>query len=527
MVEILYKTDVGYAQAAMIGFENGLVMSCNKCVGADFGSSFFQQHATVVVKIGPYDVAIDREREPKLWLEALPIALCDGDVIAKDVLTTTDVHQDSPVGVLPTIDPFRKPKKPGKKKTYDPPATLVSAAKRAHANGSTDVVTETIAKGESLSLDIVCAIDEAITKNEQPDSWSWADTYAGVWTAKILRKLDKHFDGDVTVAKAGNGVMLALWPPQAIQEALSVEGGEAPEDIHITLGYFGKLADVPFEDLKKIEDITAAYCAKIAPFEVVFDGYGRFDATEHSDGLDVIYAVVRSDELLAFRDGLVNALGQAGIAPKNNFNGYTPHATITYVPAGTEEPDADDGTEDNELRFGVTSVGLSVGSAVKQYRLEGINDASDASGLYEIEGDIIKVDGEQQIAFGWFSVVTVEGRSVVDTQGDIIVPEMLEACAYNFVLDARTGGEMHEQTGDGVVRGIGRLVESVVFTEEKVQAMVASLRKQGILATIDLKCIAWWGGFKIDDPVTWAGVKSGRLKAWSIGGSGKRAAIAA
>jgi len=86
---------------------------------------------------------------------------------------------------------------------------------------------------------------------------------------------------------------------------------------------------------------------------------------------------------------------------------------------------------------------------------------------------------------------------------------------------------MHEQTGDGVVRGIGRLVESVVFTEEKVQAMVASLRKQGILATIDLKCIAWWGGFKIDDPVTWAGVKSGRLKAWSIGGSGKRAAIAA
>ena len=126
MIEILYKTDVGYAQAGMIEFEDGLAMKCNECVGVGFGSSFFQQHATVVVKIGPYDVAIDREREPKLWLEALPIALADGDIIAKDVLTTTDVHQDSPVGVLPTLNPFQKPKKKPKK-TYDPPATLIAA----------------------------------------------------------------------------------------------------------------------------------------------------------------------------------------------------------------------------------------------------------------------------------------------------------------------------------------------------------------------------------------------------------------
>lgn len=44
-------------------------------------------------------------------------------------------------------------------------------------------------------------------------------------------------------------------------------------------------------------------------------------------------------------------------------------------------------------------------------------------------------------------------------------PEELENAAYEFVLLYREGGEMHERDGAAV------LIESVVFTEEKMQAM--------------------------------------------------------
>jgi hypothetical protein len=144
---------------------------------------------------------------------------------------------------------------------------------------------------------------------------------------------------------------------------------------------------------------------------------------------------------------------------------------------------------------------------------------------FEIEGTIVKVDQQEHLVFGWFSIVEVNGRPIEDTQGDMITPATIEASAYDFVLNARTGGEMHEPGADGEIRGVGRLVESCVFTTDKVNAMVESLRKQGIEATIDLRCIPWWGGMKIDDPDTWAQIVTGDLRAWSIGGKGKRAAI--
>jgi len=151
--------------------------------------------------------------------------------------------------------------------------------------------------------------------------------------------------------------------------------------------------------------------------------------------------------------------------------------------------------------------------------------AAAGKGSFEIIGTIEKIDAEKQMIFGWFSIVSVGGKPVVDTQNDTITAETIEDAAYDFVLHARTAGEMHGDGADGEIRGVGRLVESCVFTPQKVQAMVGSLKKQGIDATIVLNCIPWWGGMKIDDTKTWDKVKAGELKAWSIGGKDKRAAV--
>ena len=105
----------------------------------------------------------------------------------------------------------------------------------------------------------------------------------------------------------------------------------------------------------------------------------------------------------------------------------------------------------------------------------------------QLVGNITKLDPQKQLCFGWFSIVEIDGQEIEDTQGDVLSAADLESSAYNFVLFQRTATDMHNKDAAGEPIGIGRLVESCVFTTEKQQAMVASLRAQNIPAEMDLK----------------------------------------
>ncbi len=121
---------------------------------------------------------------------------------------------------------------------------------------------------------------------------------------------------------------------------------------------------------------------------------------------------------------------------------------------------------------------------------------------------IMKSDDEKMLAFGWASVsMRVDGKLIEDWQNDIVEPEDLENAAYEFVLLYREGGEMHERGGAAV------LIESVVFTEEKMRAM-------GIPAgTLP---VGWWIGFKVTDEEVWQKVKDGTYQMFSIEGEAER-----
>ena len=122
---------------------------------------------------------------------------------------------------------------------------------------------------------------------------------------------------------------------------------------------------------------------------------------------------------------------------------------------------------------------------------------------------IVKADADQNMVFGWASVVeNADGTPVVDSQGDVLMPDELEKAAYKFVLEVRKAGEMHR-----TVEGVGQLVESVAFTKEKYAAMEIPPGK-----------IGWWVGFKIA-PDVFAKVKSGEYGGFSIGGRGLRKEI--
>lgn len=127
----------------------------------------------------------------------------------------------------------------------------------------------------------------------------------------------------------------------------------------------------------------------------------------------------------------------------------------------------------------------------------------------QITGKVAKVDRDKFLVFGWASVaVDAEGKAVVDSQGDIIDIADLEKAAYNFVLSDGYGSEMH--TG----KYVARLVESIVFTDEKIAAL-------GLEGTIQR---GWWCGFKIHDAEVWQKVQMGEYTMFSIGGRATREA---
>lgn len=128
-----------------------------------------------------------------------------------------------------------------------------------------------------------------------------------------------------------------------------------------------------------------------------------------------------------------------------------------------------------------------------------------------IEIDIYKSKSDDHLVFGWANVsVDKDGQVPLDWQGDITAPEILEKAAYNFVLKHRTTGEMHQ--GDSV----GYMVESVMFTKQKMQAMGIP---EGVVPE------GWWIGFYVPDDEVVAKIKNGTYNMFSIQGKAKKVTL--
>jgi len=130
---------------------------------------------------------------------------------------------------------------------------------------------------------------------------------------------------------------------------------------------------------------------------------------------------------------------------------------------------------------------------------------------------ILKIDDSEKLVFGFANVsIAKGGKLITDLQNDQITPNELEKGAYEYVLTAREADEMHE---GGVV---GHLVESMVFTTEKLAALATDpatgkVDEEGLAIMKRLIPPRWWVGFKLDTPA-FAKVKSGEYTMFSIAG---------
>lgn len=124
------------------------------------------------------------------------------------------------------------------------------------------------------------------------------------------------------------------------------------------------------------------------------------------------------------------------------------------------------------------------------------------------EFQIAKAMPDQQMIFGWANIaVDAQGFYPLDWDGDVTSPTSLENAAYTYVLKYRTAGEAHE--GEAV----GQLIESVMFTKEKQQALGIP---DGLLPQ------GWWVGFHIPDKEVFAKAKNGEYGMFSVQGKAKR-----
>lgn len=117
---------------------------------------------------------------------------------------------------------------------------------------------------------------------------------------------------------------------------------------------------------------------------------------------------------------------------------------------------------------------------------------------------VMKAVPSRRMVYGWASVVTKDGASVEDRQGDVMDIDNLRDSVHEF-MDSRVGKTMH--TG----KETGEIVDSFVFDAE-VQAAFG----------VNFGCEGWMVGYKVKDDAVWKRVESGELRAFSIGGEGLR-----
>jgi len=134
---------------------------------------------------------------------------------------------------------------------------------------------------------------------------------------------------ETTKDYTGKGGMIAWQLPPVLARtlALPLYGAEPWDDLHLTLCFFPDFALV---DQARVQAIMQDVLAKRGSLPGEVAGFGRFSASESSDGKDVLYAALDIPGLEAMREDLVARLERAKQSVSHT-HGYTPHVTLMYL----------------------------------------------------------------------------------------------------------------------------------------------------------------------------------------------------
>lgn len=127
-------------------------------------------------------------------------------------------------------------------------------------------------------------------------------------------------------ADAEDSWMVAFVPPLDVARTLAEEGGEPPEQLHITLLYLGKTGpDLTPDQAEKLPALIELWAKTQPIFHARIQGAGTFV----NPGSHVLWAGVDIPGATRAHDGLIDFLTGHGLAIAHSY-GWVPHITLRY-----------------------------------------------------------------------------------------------------------------------------------------------------------------------------------------------------
>jgi len=126
----------------------------------------------------------------------------------------------------------------------------------------------------------------------------------------------------------------------------------------------------------------------------------------------------------------------------------------------------------------------------------------------ELEAQVIKVDEELGLVFGWAVICAIDDEPYYDVQKDHVPEDDLIEPSMDFMLNSRVQGDMHARTEEGEVVDKGTVVFCFPMTREVAKAFGIQTRVTGLMIAI-----------KPDTPEILQKFKDGDYTGFSIGGS--------
>jgi phage I-like protein/2'-5' RNA ligase len=171
-------------------------------------------------------------------------------------------------------------------------------------------------------------------------AWNgWGGDAGYAWARKVVRQMDaadaatKRMSADAS-ADGDPGVAVVL----PIDEETAEYALPGVDGAHVTLAYLGRLSELPPGAVSIAGSVVAAWSSSTPALPARFSGVGRFHGDDPDDA-DAVYLSVDAPGLSAARDNLCRALRAAGL-PVASSHGFTPHATLCYVPRDAATPES-------------------------------------------------------------------------------------------------------------------------------------------------------------------------------------------
>jgi len=137
------------------------------------------------------------------------------------------------------------------------------------------------------------------------------------------------------LAEANNtGVMVAFFLKPSESQALVLDTGEPIDELHCTLAFLGDKSQLG--NIDALKKAVQTYAENAFALKARVSGIGRFTSVPDGEPTPV-YASVDAPGLPEWRQDLVQTLQVAGFSPDAT-HGYTPHITLSYIPATDPMP---------------------------------------------------------------------------------------------------------------------------------------------------------------------------------------------